>query len=168
MISSQSTVGQGGIVVLCAELFATEVFRLPIAEIENGLATSAQSAMGLQQERGRYVLRVECDQMTMKPLDPLDLRCGVCNKKIENNEERVAIVDHPRGKNQSMVVHCRHSGVSKVVKDPVQLTTGKVLQEVAWEFREELSPEEALKVISEQFGIDIGPKGNLIRVKREW
>jgi hypothetical protein len=105
----------------------------------------------------------------MKALDPFDLRCGVCGKMIENTDEQLAIIDHPFEKNQSMIVHCRHSGIAKVVKDPVQLTTGRALQKLAWRFRERLCPEETLKVINTVFGLGGGKgKGNMVRYNREW
>jgi hypothetical protein len=86
----------------------------------------------------------------MKALDPFDLRCSICNQSI-TKEDLVAVVDHPFEKGQHMVVHTRHSGIGKIVQDPYQLVAGAKLMEIAWYVRAEISPEEALKCIMEEY-----------------
>ena len=81
-------------------------------------------------------------------LNPFDLRCAICRRPILNIEI-VAVVDLPDGK--PGVVHGEHHGVASLLSDyKMQLVTGAQLRSVAQAFREEISPEEALKVLYEQ------------------
>jgi hypothetical protein len=89
----------------------------------------------------------------LRELNPFDLRCSICKKKVEN-DGIYAIVNLPDNRNEYVdkrqgIVCAHHSGVvgHLVYSTKDQLVAGSMIKHSAWAFREGLSAEEALEVI---------------------
>jgi len=82
----------------------------------------------------------------MKHLDPYDLKCSICNKKFKE-DDIVTVSQLPTG--EPVAVHMRHHGAAGLVTNIVQITTGGVLRNIAYDIIEQKSPEHALWVIKQ-------------------
>lgn len=83
----------------------------------------------------------------MRVLNPYNLRCLFCGRKF-CWDDLVAIINGPDGR--PCATHIDHVGVRELVTDPMQLTTGAILQSSADSFVEERSVEDAIAVLERQ------------------